>query len=99
MQGVRKRTATLGRSYGILIGMTSYDILVIILSIVLIIFLTLSIICIVMVMKLVSALRGIAAKGEHLVDTAEEIGETFKRNAGAVGLLKLLMNVINKSKK
>jgi uncharacterized membrane protein len=81
---------------------TSFDILVIILSVTLFIFLVLAIVCTVLVLKLVTALRAIAAKGEHLVDTAEEIGETFKRNAGAVGLLKVLMNAIttiNKARK
>lgn len=73
---------------------TAFDIIVIILSSFLFIFLVLSIVCTVLVLKLVSQVRGIVAKGEHLVDTAEELGETLKRNAGAVGLLKVVMNVV-----
>lgn len=73
---------------------TAFDVIVIILSLFLFIFLVLSIVCTVLVLKLVSQVRAIVVRGEQLVDTAEELGETLKRNAGAVGLLKLLMNVI-----
>lgn len=96
-------TATLGGSYDILNSMnTTFDILVIVLSCLLAIFLIISIISAVLVYKLVKALRQIVAKGEHLVDSAEELGETLRRNAGAVGILRLVMKFVgsmNKSKK
>jgi biopolymer transport protein ExbB/TolQ len=81
---------------------TTFDILVIVLSCLLALFLILSIISAVLVLKLVKSLRQIVAKGEHLVDSAEELGETLRRNAGAVGILRLVMKFIasmNKSKK
>jgi hypothetical protein len=81
---------------------TTFDVLVIVLSCLLALFLIISIISAVLVMKLIKSLRLIVAKGEHLVDSAEAIGETFKRNAGAVSILRLVMKfagIINKSKK
>ena len=81
---------------------TTFDILVIVLSCLLAIFLILSIISAVLVLKLVKALRAIVAKGEHLVDSAEAIGDTLKANAGAVGILRLVMKFVsamNKAKK
>jgi hypothetical protein len=81
---------------------TTFDILVIVLSCLLGLFLILSIICVALVLKLVKSLRMIVAKGEHLVDNAEALGETLRRNAGAVGILRLVMKfmgAVNKSKK
>jgi biopolymer transport protein ExbB/TolQ len=73
---------------------TAFDILVIILSATLAIFLILSIIAVSMVLKLLSSLRKVVAKGEYLVDSAEELTETLRRNAGAVSLVKLLMKFV-----
>jgi len=73
---------------------TAFNILVISLSCLLGIFLILSIIVVILIMRLVAALRQIVAKGEQLVDSAEAISETLKRNAGAVSIVRVLMNVI-----
>jgi len=73
---------------------TAFDVLVIILSATLAIFLILSIIAISLVLKLLGSLRAVVAKGEHIVDSAEELTETLRRNAGAVGLLKLLLKFV-----
>jgi len=70
----------------------AFDILVIVLSSLLGIFLVLSIFTAVLILKLVRSLREIVAKGEQLVDSAEAIGETLRRNAGAVNIVKLLMS-------
>lgn len=81
---------------------TTFDVLVIVLSCLLGIFLILSIVAVALVLKLVSALRKVVAKGEHFVDSAEEIGETLRRNAGAVGIIKTLMkfmNMVNKARR
>ena len=78
---------------------TTFDILVIILSSLLAIFLVLSIIATVLVLKLISSLRQIVAKGEHLVDNAEAIGETLRRNAGAVSIVRVLMQFIGSNKR
>ncbi|MEJ0073617.1 MAG: hypothetical protein WDN27_06140 [Candidatus Saccharibacteria bacterium] len=80
---------------------TTFDILVIVLSCLLGLFLILSIIVVVLVLKLISSLRKVVAKGEHLVDSAGELGETLRRNAGAVGMVKMIMKfltTINKMK-
>jgi len=81
---------------------TTFDVLVIVLSCLLALFLIISIISAVLVLKLIKALRSIVAKGEHLVDSAEALGDTLKANAGAVGILRLVMkfvSAVNKSKK
>lgn len=75
---------------------TTFDILVIVLSCLLAIFLIISITTAVLVLKLVKSLRAVVAKGEHLVDSAEDLADTFKRNAGAVGLIRLLMKFLKK---
>lgn len=79
--------------------MDAYEILVIVLSVLLGIFLLVSIITVVLVMKLVQTLRQIVAKGEQLVDAAEQIGSTFRKNAGAAALLKMLLSFVAKANK
>ncbi len=81
---------------------TTFDILVIVLSSLLGIFLILAIIVIALTLKLISSLRVVVAKGEHLVDSAEEWGDMLKKNAGAVGAIRTVMKLIqtiNKYKK
>lgn len=77
---------------------TAFDVIAIILSSFLFIFLVLSTVAIVTVLKLVKSLRSVVAKGEHIVDNAEELTDTLRRNAGAVNLLKLVMQFMNKRK-
>ncbi len=74
--------------------MDAYGILVIILSITLAVFLILFIILVTQVMRLVQSLRQIVAKGEQLVDTAEDIGTTLRKNAGAAMLVKMLTKFV-----
>jgi hypothetical protein len=81
---------------------TTFDVLVIVLSCLLGIFLILSIIAVALVLRLMKSLRQVVAKGEHFVDSAELLGETLKRNAGAVGIIKTLMkfmNMVNKARR
>lgn len=73
---------------------TAFDILVIALGSLLGIFLILSIICVSLILKLVKSLRLVVAKGEHLVDSAEMLGETLKNNAGAVGMVRMLLKFV-----
>lgn len=74
---------------------TSFDILVIGLGCLLAIYLILSIIVTVLVLRLVKALREVVAKGEHLIDNAEAIGDVLRRNAGAVGIVRVLLQFMN----
>jgi len=73
---------------------TSYDILVIILSITLAIFLILSIIALTKVLKLLKSLQTIATKGEEVMDSAKQLSDTLAQNAGAAGMLKMLMRFV-----
>jgi len=74
---------------------TTFDILVIVLSSLLGIFLILSIIAISLVLKLLKSLRQVVAKGEQFVDSAEQIGEALRANAGAVGIVRQLLKFVN----
>lgn len=81
---------------------TTFDVLVIVLSSLLGIFLIIAIVAAVLVLRLVKSLRAVAARGEHLVNSAEELGETLRRNAGAVGMIRMMMkfmNTVNKAKR
>jgi hypothetical protein len=73
---------------------TAFDVLVIVLSSLLGIFLILSIIVAIFVMRLVAAMKRIVAKGEQVVDSAEAAAELFKKAAGPLGLLKTLSNIL-----
>ena len=73
---------------------TAFDILVIALGSLLGIFLILSITCVVLVLRLIKSLRLVVAKGEHLVDSAEMLGETLRNNAGAVGMVRMLLKFV-----
>ena len=79
--------------------MDAFEILVIILSVFLAMFLVLSIAIAVLTLKLVKSLREVATKGGAIVDRVEEIGETFAKNAGAVGLLRMLMKFVTTASK
>lgn len=74
--------------------MDAFEILVVVLSVLLGIFLTLSIVVVVIVLRLVKTLRTIVEKGERVVDAAEEIGTTLRKNAGAAVLLKMMMKFV-----
>lgn len=77
----------------------AFNILVFTLGCLLGIFLILSIVAVILILRLVAALKSIVVKGEQLVDSAEAIGETLKANAGAVGMVRLLMQAIKTANK
>jgi len=77
----------------------SFDILVIILSSLLAVFLIIAITIGVMSYKLIKAVRQIVDKGEQFVAGAEELGQTIKRNATAAGLANLLIKQVAKAVK
>jgi hypothetical protein len=78
---------------------TAFDVLVISLGCLLGIFLILSIAAVIVVLRLVASLRAIVAKGEQLVDSAEAISETLREHAGAVSVVKLLVQLVGRSKR
>jgi len=78
---------------------TAFDIIVIILSCLLGIFLILSIIAAVLILRLVAALRRIVSKGEQIVDNAEAIGETLRKHAGAVTIVRAFSELLSHARK
>jgi len=73
---------------------TSFDILVIVLSCLLGIFLILAITTVIAILKLVSALRAIVAKGEQFVDNAEALAETLRSHSNAVNIIKMFASFV-----
>lgn len=74
---------------------TTFDVLVIVLSCLLGLFLILSIVVAVLVIKLVRSVRRIVAKGEHLVDNAESAAEMFRNAAAPASLMRSVMSIID----
>lgn len=72
---------------------TAQQILVIILSSALAIFLVMAIVAAVYIIKLVKSLQHVAAKAEQVVDSVEAVGESLKRTAGSIGVLRFIRNV------
>lgn len=78
---------------------TTFNVLVIVLACLLGIFLILSITIAAFVLKLVSGLRRVVAKGEQLVDSAEAAAEMFKKSAAPLSILRTLAGIIETVKK
>ncbi|MBP9761531.1 hypothetical protein KBD11_00475 [Candidatus Saccharibacteria bacterium] len=74
--------------------MDAFEIIVVVLSVLLGIFLVIAIIVTVLVLKLVKTLRDVATKSGDMVGRVEELGQSLVKNAGAVGLLKVLVKFI-----
>lgn len=72
----------------------AFEIIVVILSAVLFVFLVIAIVATVYVVKLVKALRALAERGEVLVEKVESVGDTIRENASAVGLLRIVTSAV-----
>lgn len=72
---------------------TSTQILVVILATVLAILLVLSIVIAVLVIKLLKAIGRITDKAEHVIETAEHVGEAFSSATGSMAVFKLVRNI------
>jgi hypothetical protein len=72
---------------------TGLTILVWIISVMLGIFLLLAIAALIMVLKLMKELKRIAEKAEKLADSAEAVGEFFRKSAGPLAFGKFLTNI------
>jgi hypothetical protein len=72
---------------------TTEQILLIILSSALAVFLVLAIVAIVYVIKLLRTLRLVTAKAEHVLESAEQATEVFRQASSSVSLFKLARNV------
>lgn len=73
---------------------TTEQVLLIILAATLALFLILAIIVVVQIMRLLKAVNKITAKAEHVIETAENVGEVFKNAAGPLALLRVVSNVV-----
>lgn len=82
---------------------TWYEVLVIILSVMLGIFLILNIILAAILIKIVKSVKRITDHAEHIADTAEHVGDFFRAAAPPIAILKIIANIgdaiQNKSKK
>ncbi len=71
----------------------SEQILVIILSATLAIFLILGIVALVKLIQILNHLKVISEKAEKLINTAENVGEFFRYTAGPAAIVKLFSNI------
>ena len=73
---------------------TTFDVLVIILSCLLAIFLIISIVIVFMALKLIGSIKRIVAKGEQVIDSAEAATEMLKKASAPVGTVRSILNII-----
>lgn len=73
---------------------TTFDVLVIVLSVLLALFLSLAIASAIAIFKVVKAVQRIVAKAEQMVDSAEAAAILFKRAAEPVSTIRALTNII-----
>lgn len=73
---------------------TSTHILAIILSAALAVFLILSIVIAVQVIRLMRTVNHIAQKAETVIETAESVGKVFKNASGPLAAAKLVQNIV-----
>jgi hypothetical protein len=78
---------------------TVQQILLSILAAALALFLILSIAIAVMVIRLLKTLRTVAEKAERVVESAEAVGDVFKKAAGPLGIFRLIQGIIDHSRK
>jgi hypothetical protein len=76
--------------------MDSFDVLVIILSATLAVFLLVAIILTISLIKLVKQLRVISDKAEEIVNDVEAVSGFFRKSAGPVALTGLVSNIVSK---
>lgn len=72
---------------------TSQDLLVIILSTALAVLLALAIAIAVLVIKLLQSIKRITEKAEHVIETAEQVGEAFSNASGSLALFRIVRNI------
>lgn len=72
---------------------TTEQVLLVVLGSVLALFLILSIAVVIMVLRLVRDLRRIASKAERVVDSAESVGEIFRKSTTSLSFVRFLRGV------
>lgn len=76
--------------------MDAFEILVIILSTFLAIFLILAIVVLIGLLKLVKQVRHITEKAEEVIDNVEQASELFKKSASTLTFTNIVSNIISK---
>lgn len=74
---------------------TTQQILVSILAGALAVFLVLAIVIAVCIIRLVKTLNTVATKAERLVESAEAVGEMFKKAAGPINVLRFVQGIVD----
>ena len=74
---------------------TTAEVLVIILSIVLSLFLVIAIVALVLFIKILKEIKHIVQKASSIADKAETVGEFFQKTAGPAALAKLVSNIVH----
>lgn len=77
---------------------TAFKVLVIIVSSVLSLFLIVLIVAMVKVIQLVQSLKRISYKAEKIADSAEAVGDFFRKTAGPVAVGKFVSNIVESVK-
>jgi len=72
---------------------TAAELLVIIVSVVLSLFLLVSLVLVVYIIKLVKDLRAVVAHAEKVIISAESIGNIFRKSTGPVSVLNFIRTV------
>ncbi|HEY5667929.1 MAG TPA: hypothetical protein VIR03_02065 [Candidatus Saccharimonadales bacterium] len=78
---------------------TVQEILVIILAAALALFLLLAIAAAVLIIRLLRTLKQIVDRAEHVVESAEAVGEFFSKAAGPVGILRIIQALVDHKRK
>ncbi len=78
---------------------TAAEALLIIVSSVLAIFLTVSIIALIYIIKLVNQLRHVATKAENVADSVESAANSFERAATPLTVLKVIGSILDNATK
>jgi cell division protein FtsB len=74
---------------------TAYQILVIILSAALALFLVLSIVVASQIIRLLRTVQRIAEKAETVIETAEHVGNIFQNVSGPLGVMRMVKNIVD----
>ncbi len=78
---------------------TASQILLIIVSVTLTIFLIVGIIVTIKLVQILNHLKQITEKAEKIADSAESVGEFFQKTAGPAAIAKLVVNIVHSFKK
>lgn len=74
---------------------TTEHILLIVLAAAFALFLLLAIVITVQVIRLLKTVNKLTTKAEHVIETAENVGEVFKNAAGPLALMRVVSNIVH----